>query len=161
MRSPLSAAFRVGVAPFQHIANFYDRAGFFAMRALIDDGFITIRDDDISSPHLRKAADLFNKNGGLLQEKLFKGIADTYAGGNVGPKPDFKKPLLRIGEILLSNVSRMNVGQAAIITLSVGAGLAAMYIANHTGITNHIPDAASAYLGLKPNSTPIPTQDAL
>lgn len=131
------------------------------MRTLIDDQFLNIRHDNISSPHLRRAAELFNNNGGLIQDKLFKGLSDTYAASNLGPKPDIKKPLLRIGEILLSNLPRMNAGQAAVLTLGVGVSMAAVYIANHTGIGGHVPDIASTYLSLKPNSAPIPTQDAL
>jgi hypothetical protein len=161
MRSPLSAAFTVGVAPIHYIANLYDRVGFLAMRSLIDDEFVMVKQDEIASPRLRKAAELFNNHGGMLQEKLFKGIADTYAGGNLAPKPDIKKPLLKLGETLLTSLPRMNIGQAAILTLGIGVGMAALYLGNNTGFGQSIPDAFSTYLGLKPDAAPIPRQDAL
>lgn len=156
MTTILVTAFKAGRSTFQHIGNMYDRAGFLAMRALIDDRFLDIDENRFASPHLRKAATLANKTNDLLQDKLFKGLAETYAQSNVGPKPDFNRPLINLGGTILNNLGRMNVAQVAVLTLGVGVAVVAAYVTNHNGGGNLVPDVMSTYLGVKPNSNPEP-----
>src|SRR5688572_21170720 len=115
MTSAIAVAFKVGTAPFQYIGNVSDRPGFMVMRAMIDDNFMDINHERFSSPRLRKAAEFYNDKNDLLQDKIVNGLSDSLANGNLGPKPDFKKPLLNVGGVVLNNLGRMTLSQTAIL----------------------------------------------
>ncbi len=145
MTYSLAGAFAPVRNSLQFVGSLYDHAGFLAMRALIDGRVMDINEDRITSPTLKKVARLYNEANDVFQDKLFIGISQTYAGGNLGPKPDFKKPILNLGGVVLNNFGRMNLGQVAILTLAVGVAMAATYLS---------PDTASNLISIKPNSSP-------
>jgi hypothetical protein len=137
----------------------YDHAGFIVMRAMMDDNFMDINHDRISSPRLRKVAALYNEKNDLLQDKVINTLSETYANGNLGPKPDLKKPLLNLGGLVINNIGRISIGQTAILALSVGTVTVIALLAAQTGGNpgSLLPEALSTYLGVKPNSSPQPT----
>lgn len=158
MTRSLSAAFHVGKATFNHINLVHDYAGFIAMRLMFDGRFVDIDESRFKHPHAVKAAQIYNRANDLLQEKVVSVLSDMYAHGNVGPKPDFKKPAMslagNLAGMMMGNISKMTIGQAAILTLGTGVMIVAAHVTGQgAGI---IPDASSSYLASKPSSAAEP-----
>lgn len=156
MNTTLTGAFKIGRLGLQSITDLYEKAGFFTMRALIDDSFFNINDDGITSPRLRKAASLLNSTTDLLQDKAFKRLSETYASSNLTPKPDIKKPLLNLGNVVLNGLTKMSVGQVAVLALGIGVTVIATHL-HGGGAASMASDTLATYLGVKPNSNPEPT----
>ncbi len=135
MTRSLSAAFHAGRATVNQLNAIHDYAGFIAMRLMFDGRFVDIDERRFKHPQAIKAAQIYNHANDMLQEKVVNFISDMYAHGNVGPKPDFKKPAMN----LAGNLAGMVV--AAHVT-GQGAGI--------------IQDAASNYLAGKPSGAAEP-----
>lgn len=159
MSSTIALAFRAGTAPLRFVGNMYDHAGFFVMRAMMDDNFMDINHERISSPRLRKIATIYNEKNDFLQDKVVNTLSETYANGNLSPKPDFKKPFLNLSGLVLNNLGRMTISQTAVLALGIGTVTVMGLLAAQSGanITSMMPETLSTYLGVKPNSSPQPT----
>ena len=133
-------------------------AGFIAMRVMFDGRFGDIDESRLKSPSLIKAAQFYNRLNDLAQEKLVSNLSDMYANGNVGPKPDFKKPVMslagNLAGAMFNNLGKMTIGQAALLTLGTGVMVVASHLSGQGA--GALPDIASNYLGLKPSGAAEP-----
>lgn len=155
MKSALATAFGAGRSRISSITNVYDHAGFIAMRVMFDGKFVDIDESRFKDPsRALKAAQLYNRLNDVMQEKLVTNFSDMIAHGNLGPKPDFKKPVLNLAGVMLNNLGRMSVGQAAVLTLAAGTFIVAAHL---TGQGFELaPEVASNYLGSKPSAAAEP-----
>lgn len=156
MRHFLRKAFSKACNSFQRLTDLYYEASFAGYRLLMDDDFLTIDESKISSPLARRAVGFYHMARDKTQDGLSKHIFEKSASGDVGPKPDYKRPALKLAEALLIHAGRSHSTSMTLLGLTA-IGAATMIAAFGGGTPSHIiPDAMAAWLGSRPQS--IPTQ---
>lgn len=155
MKNYLAMAFSAGLGTVkstpQRIVNVYDYAGFIAMRAYMDDTFLEIDPSKLASGHLRKVANVYNTVRETAQDKTFESIAQKHASGDFSPKPDFKKPLISLAKIAVTNMPKMTVGQIGVIALAAGVVWVSAHLGAHGHLSTALPESTANYLGSRTN----------
>lgn len=138
------------------ITHAYDHACFTAMRLYLDHRFLHIEDHMVPHPHLKPAADTFNKIKGVAQNKLLDTVSLKHARGDFSPKPDIKPKLMNFATNLLAHMPRVSPSTTAVVALGVGVGLVGYMLISHAGTNAMMTDAVATFLGGKPNAAPAP-----
>ena len=135
----------------------YHQAGFAGFRLLTDDDFLLIQPENIKGPRRRKAAELWNILREKGQDGLYNFVTEKNATGNLGPKPDYKKPALKLAEHVLTHAGKSPITGAVMFGLTV-AGVTAAAFGVHAAIANShmVPDVMSAVLGSNARKGDIP-----
>lgn len=145
MTNILAEAFRFSQTTLTHIGQAYDKAGLTLTRFAVDHSFLDIDLTEITIPVFRQAAEIYNKTLDTGQMKLYDQVSKMVASGDLTPKPDFKKPLLNlglsVGKMMITYLPRMNISQAAVMSLGVATVLVAAHLASqHTHTLAPSPD---------------------
>lgn len=129
------------------------------MRLMMDGRLMDINPDRFQNKILKDAVSRYNSINDVLQEKLVKDLANSFASGNFGPKPDFKKPFINVGVVMINSVGRITVGQAAALVLGTAVAVAIGQLglqgdssAIVTQAASAVPEVAANYIGAKPSS---------
>lgn len=153
----LREAFTLACNAFHKIGDLYDKAGYYAWRALTDDNFLQIDPDGISCKTMKKAVKFYDWARGHAQEAAFDSFTSLGLSGDFAPKPDLKPGLMRMAESCAPYLARVPWGSPMVGgTLLLSFGVAAYAFATSMGAPHGVPELigtmySSSPQGLSPN----------
>lgn len=122
----LTEAFLAAASMYHAAAHLKEKIGFFMMRAMVDNTFLTPPAQLIPSQHMQKAADLSQWAVGRGQNWLLNTMQKHGQSGGV--KPDFKKGFIEFVQTALPLLARVNWTSPAVIgTAFAAVAIAASY----------------------------------
>lgn len=105
----------------------------------MEDGFFSLNPHTIESPALRRAAHWAQWGIDKTQDTLFDGIYSKTRKGDYGPQPDIKPGLIKFAQTGLSMLPRLGITpQSAVVLLSAGAAMAAVYLSYQMGLSTTV-----------------------
>lgn len=141
MKDFLRKAFVLAATSCEKISQTYDQIGFWTMRLLMDDQFLSISKKDIQSPTARKATDFYEWGKGNAQQALFSHYYKTGTTSDVGPKPDIKPGLFKAAQSLALYLPKMGITpQSALMALGAATAIVATYLLYQAGTPTTMQD---------------------
>lgn len=122
----LTEAFSAAASMYHAAVHLTDKAGYFMMRAMVDNTFLTPPAQLIPSQHMQKATDLCQWAVGRGQNWLLNTMQQHGQSGGV--KPDLKRGFIEVAQTAMPLLSRINWASPAVVgTAFAVVAIAASY----------------------------------